>query len=170
MSSVATSGGILAHIRHAEEWLRKARADCRRGDVPQAVLRLLLAEAEIRRARESGAATDAAPRRRAWTPSWAALGTVVAAGLIAAAYAVYVLTRPLVPGPLATAPSIVRAVPVGERLDGRVLRFESGQVLPFVGVPPGARPNGRTGSESMGGFDGGPLLNGADGPTPVTFR
>jgi hypothetical protein len=170
VSNVATSGGILAHIRHAEQWLRKARGDYQRGDVPQAVLRLLLAEAEIRRARESEAATDAAPRRRAWTPSWAALGTVVAAGVMAVAYAAYVLTRPLVPAPVATAPSIVRAVPVGERLAGPALRFESGQVLPFVGVPAGVRPSWRTGSEGMGGFDGGPLLNGADGPTPVTFR
>jgi len=170
VSSVATSGGILAHIRHAERWLRKARADCQRGDVPQAVLRLLLAEAEIRRAREWGATADEAPRRRARTPSWAVVSTVVAAGVIAAAYAVFVLTRPLVPGPVADAPSIVWAVPVGQRLDGAVLRFESGQVLPFVGVPAGVRPSGRTGLDGTGGFDGDPLLNGADGPTPVTFR
>ncbi len=166
MSSVAASGGLLAHIRHAERWLRRARTDYERGDAPQAVLRLLLAEAEIRRARESGAATATVPRRRFLVPSWVILGTVAAAAVILAGYA---LTRP-VPGPAATVPSVIRAAPAGERLDGRVLRFESGQVLPFVGFPAGVRPNGRMGSEGIGGIDGDPLLNGADGPVPVTFR
>jgi hypothetical protein len=128
---------------------------------------LLLAEAEIRRAREAGAATATVPRRRVLVPSWAILATVAAAGVI---LTVYALTRPPVPGPAATVPSVIRAAPAGERLDGRVLRFESGQVLPFVGFPAGGRPNGRMGSEGIGGVDGDPLLNGADGLVPVTFR
>lgn len=51
---MADPDGLARHIQHAEEWLRWARSDCRRGDVRAAVLRLLLAEAEIRHARETG--------------------------------------------------------------------------------------------------------------------
>ena len=54
MNGGAGPSGIVEHIRHAEAWLRQARGDCARGDVRRVVLRLLLAEAEIRRARESG--------------------------------------------------------------------------------------------------------------------
>jgi hypothetical protein len=56
------SGGsdpLLRHIRHAEEWLGRARLDWRRGNAPAAMLRLMLAEAEIRHAREADAETRA---------------------------------------------------------------------------------------------------------------
>jgi hypothetical protein len=167
VSRVATSGGVLAHIRHAEQWLRRARTDYVRGDACQAVLRLLLAEAEIRRARESGAATAAVPRARFIVPSWAVLGAAVAAGII---LAVHALTRPLLPGPSATVPSVIRAAPAGERLDGRVLRFESGQILPFVGLPAGGRPIMWPGSEGIVAADGDSLRLDVDGPAPVTLR
>src|SRR5579859_829066 len=54
---------LLRHIRHAEEWLGRARGDWRRGNAPAALLRLMLAEAEIRHARETGTAVarSAAP-------------------------------------------------------------------------------------------------------------
>lgn len=167
MSGVGPSGGVLAHIRHAQRWLRWARADYVRGDARQAVLRLLLAEAEIRRARESGAAMAAIPRPRFAAPSWAVLGAVVAAGII---LAVYALTRPLVPGPSATVPSVVRAAPAGDRFDGRVLRFESGQILPFVGIPAAGRPIWRPGSEGIAGADGDSVRIDVDAPAPVTLR
>ena len=66
--------GMLAHIRHAERWLSRARLDCGRGEARQAVLRLLLAEAEIRRARESGAGETACPSVRPGTPCLATFG------------------------------------------------------------------------------------------------
>lgn len=161
---MTVSCGILAHIRHAERWLRRARADYQRGDARQAVLRLLLAEAEIRRARESGAAAPAVSRRRPLAPAWAVLGTIVATGVI---LAVYALTRPPVAGPAATAPGVALAVPAAQRLGGGgILRFESGQVLPFV-LPGGGRSTGRTEAVEVDGY---PLLNGGDGPTLVTFR
>ncbi|HKX19605.1 MAG TPA: hypothetical protein VJT33_16515, partial [bacterium] len=56
---------LLRHIRHAEDWLARARFDWRRGNAPAALLRLMLAEAEIRHAREtSGAAPVAVPAGR----------------------------------------------------------------------------------------------------------
>jgi hypothetical protein len=161
---MSISCGILAHIRHAERWLRRARADYQRGDARQAELRLLLAEAEIRRARESGAAATVVPRRRPLPPAWVILGTVAATGVI---LAVYALTRPPVLGPAATDSGAALAVPATQRLGGGILRFESGQVLPLVGLPGGGRPTGRTGAVEVDGY---PLLNGADGPTLVTFR
>jgi hypothetical protein len=163
---VDTSSRILAHIRHAEEWLRKARADYARGDGRQVLLRLLLAEAEIRRARESGAVTAEVPRRRAAAPGWAILGALAAAAVILAGYA---FARPPVSGPVATAPPLFRAAPVTAGRDG-VLRFDSGQVLPFVGVPAGTRPGSQTGPGSVEGVLGDPLFNSNDGPALVTFR
>ena len=168
MRGVDASFGILAHIRHAERWLRRARSDCERGDARQAVLRLLLAEAEIRRARESSAGMATCPRRRPTPSSWAILGTVAVAGLILAAYA---LARPTGSSPAATVPSVVPAAPAVTGPNG-VLRFESGQVLPLVAFPQGVRPVGRTGSGAIVHVDGPDLFwqNGDDGPTLVTFH
>lgn len=83
------SDPLLRHIRHAEEWLRRARADWRRGNAPAAMLRLMLAEAEIRHARETGAGASVGrtvvggERRARWPRSAAAIvaAAVVAAGL-----------------------------------------------------------------------------------------
>jgi len=166
VSGLDTSCRILAHIRHAEEWLRKARADYARGDGRRVLLRLLLAEAEIRRARESGAVTAEVPRRRAAPPAWAILGVLAAVGVILAGFA---FARPPVSGPVVTAPAGLQAAPVAAGRNG-VLRFESGQVLPFVGVPAGTRPGGPTGPGSVEGVLGDPLLNSNDGPALVTFH
>src|SRR5579864_9527083 len=85
---------LLRHIRYAEDWLGRARRDWRRGNAHAAMLRLMLAEAEIRHARESGAETavgrPAAPRegepadhtRRARWPRAAA--AIAAAAMLAA--------------------------------------------------------------------------------------
>jgi hypothetical protein len=61
---VVETDTLLRHIRHAEEWLRCARGDYRRGDRRAALLRLLLAEAEIHHARESAAGVHAEPAAR----------------------------------------------------------------------------------------------------------
>jgi hypothetical protein len=164
MNGAVPSCGMLAHISHAEGWLRRARADYMRGNGPRALLRLLLAEAEIRRARESAAATAAVPPRHSPAPRWAILGTVA----LASAFLVYAAVRPPVPSPAAKASATSRTLPIVGR--GGVLRFESGQVLPFVGVPAGIRPSSRTGPGNALGIDAGPLLNNDDGPTLVTFR
>jgi hypothetical protein len=54
---------MMRHIRYAEQWLRWARADYRRGEVRGAILRLMVAEAEIRHARAAGMSTTPEPPR-----------------------------------------------------------------------------------------------------------
>ncbi len=165
MSRASIADAVLAHIGHAERWLRRARADYERGDLRRVVLRLLLAEAEIRWARESGAAiADLPPRRPAPVP-WAILVPVAATGLILAGY---VLSRPYVATPVAQAPGMVAVGRAGDRLSG-VVRFDTGQVLPFVGFP--GRPSGTTTAQGTPGVDVDRLLTiGDDGPAFVTFR
>ena len=79
---MAGSDPLLRHIRHAEDWLRCARTDWRSGNAPAAMLRLMLAEAEIRHARETGAVLPAGRRAR-WSRTAAAMAAaaVLAAGL-----------------------------------------------------------------------------------------
>ena len=163
MTGASIADAVLAHIGHAERWLRRARADYERGDLRQVVLRLLLAEAEIRRARESGAAiADLPPRRPARLP-WAILAPVAVASLILAGY---LLTRPYGASPVASAPGLVRAGDGGDRLTG-VVRFDTGQVLPLFGFP--ARTSG-TVVQGAPGVDVDRLLTIDDGPAFVTFR
>jgi len=78
---------LLRHIGYAEDWLRRARYDWRTGDGPGALRRLILAEAEIRHARESGAAlgTQAGPRQPA--PAWRLVAGLAAAAVLAAGIA-----------------------------------------------------------------------------------
>ena len=166
MRGASASGGIIARIRHAERWLRRARSDCERGDSRRAVLRLLLAEAEIRRARESDAViVESVPRRS--PPAWVVVGAIAAVAMV---LIVHALTRPPVPGPAAAAPGPVSAVPARQDQGEGVLRFESGRVLPFVGFPVGAQPAWRAGPANGLGGEGDPLLNGADGPAFVTLH
>ena len=152
---------VLAHIGHAEQWLRRARADYEHGDLRQVVLRLLLAEAEIRRARESGAAIADLPPRRPRQVPWALLGVVTAAALILAGLA---LIQPYAAGPAAQAPG---QVDHGHgRLSG-IVRFDSGQVLPFVELP--VRPSGTV--SGAAGLDMDRLVTiGDEGPVFVTSR
>ena len=182
MSGGAEPSGILEHIRHAEAWLRRARGDCARGNVRQVVLRLLLAEAEIRRARESGAVmgvpASSAVRhggliqslshgpllasigvRRPARVVWAA---VAAAGLLVAAASA--LLRPLGSLPQAGTPGAGQAVVAADGGRGG-LRFESGNFLPFVGFPAGARPD-RPAPDAVWGPDV-PLGSDASGGTSI---
>lgn len=75
---------LLRHIGYAEDWLRRARYDWRKGDGPGALRRLILAEAEIRHARESGAALGA-PQARPRQPAlaWRLVAGLAAAVLVA---------------------------------------------------------------------------------------
>jgi hypothetical protein len=77
---------IVDHIRHAEEWLRWARIDYRRGDVRSTVLRLFLAEAEIQHAREAGMNLPAARPRRSLRVWPALLGAAAALVVCAVGY------------------------------------------------------------------------------------
>ncbi|TMI90775.1 MAG: hypothetical protein E6H00_06025 [Bacillati bacterium ANGP1] len=180
MNGGAGPSGIVEHIRHAEAWLRRARGDCARGDARQAVLRLLLAEAEIRRARESGAWMDVpvscgVRRGRPARVVWA----VVAAGLLVVAASA--LLRPPGPVPSAGIRSDGRAAAAADEGRG-ILRFESGNVLPFVGFPVGARPDrpafdGFWGPDAppAGEASGGasidvPLRFGGDGSVPAISK
>ncbi len=160
--------GIVCHIRHAEEWLRWARGDCRRGDMRSAVLRLLLAEAEIRHAREAGTAAgfhstgpgSLGARRRSWLIPVAAASALV---IVAAGYA---LLRPeLPPGPAAAdappTPVVLRAEPTAGGLPG-VVQLDSGRLLTIVSPAADPAPD-RSGEAPPWGS---PLLRGRtfDGP------
>jgi hypothetical protein len=163
---------ILDHIRHAEGWLRRARSDYERGDAHQAVLRLLLAEAEIRRAREAETRT---PGRVHRPPRLRLSRAVLAAAAGLLAIAGYTALRPLVSGPAGSVPGAVRAVPAVYAAD-RLLQFESGRLL--VGFPSGVWPErGSAASVSWGaaGGAGAELIDlvlhvGGNGPPPATLR
>lgn len=93
---MAAPQDVLRRIRHAEEWLRWARSDCLRGDLRGMVLRLMLAEAEIRHVRETG--IREAVRAGAWVRSahrrMALVGAAVGlAAVTVALSAVYVGVR-----------------------------------------------------------------------------
>lgn len=163
MSGRAIADTVVARIGHAERWLRRARADYERGDLGQVVLRLLLAEAEIRRARESGSAIAELPPRRPTQVSWAVLAAVTAAALILAGYALVQYAGGL---PVAQVPDQIQAGNGRSRLSG-IVRFDSGQVLPFVGLP--ARPTGT--AAGAAGLDVDRLVTISDeGPVFVTSR
>lgn len=162
--------GILRHIRHAEEWLRWARGDCRRGDVRSAVLRLLLAEAEIRHAREAGMSTVPRPAgsgRLRRVPA-VALGAAAALVIVAAGYAV--LRPGPLPAPVADSGSAPATVPgragvrVAAAAEGPlgIVRLESGRLLTTAPALPDPEQD-RSGSTAA---PWGALLDGRflDGP------
>ncbi|HLW47123.1 MAG TPA: hypothetical protein VKW09_05085 [bacterium] len=76
---------LLCRIGYAEEWLRRARHDWLKGDGPAAVRRLMLAEAEIRHARESHAARAGGPAGRPHPAGqWRLVAGLAAAAMVAA--------------------------------------------------------------------------------------
>ena len=162
MSGRAIADTVVAHIGHAERWLRRARADYERGDLHQVVLRLLLAEAEIRRARESGAAITELPPPRPARVGWAMLGAAAAAALLVVGYALVQYEG----GPVAQAPNQIQAGHGRSQLSG-IVRFDSGQVLPFVELP--VPPSGK--GQGVAGLDVDRLVTfGDEGPVFVTSR
>ena len=133
--SWAAPDSMAERIRHAEAWLRRARVDCRRGDTHRALLRLLLAEAEIRRARESGRSAGAAGGSLRRVPGrWAILGAAAFAALLLVVR--YVVVEPIGSGSTAAMPHPPQAAPAARGPEG-ILQFESAKVLPFVGLPGG---------------------------------
>jgi hypothetical protein len=75
---------LLRHIGYAEDWLRRARYDWRKGDGPGALRRLILAEAEIRHARENGAALGSQGGPRQPVPAWRLVAGLAGAAVLAA--------------------------------------------------------------------------------------
>jgi hypothetical protein len=71
-------------VGYAEDWLRRARRDWRSGNAPAAVRRLMLAEAEIRHARETVAGLDVPARRRRRGAGWRVGAGLAAAAVLAA--------------------------------------------------------------------------------------
>ena len=133
------------------------------------MLRLLLAEAEIRRARESGVAEDGCPSARPGRSSWTILGAVAAAGVVLVAYA---LAGPFATSRTATAPRVAPAAQLAPLHGGSpssIVRFDSGRVLPLVGFPAEARPERSTVPGFVWSSDD-PLLGGDGNPELVTFR
>jgi hypothetical protein len=130
------SEALVRRIRQAENWLRRARADWVSGNASAALLRLMLAEAEIRHAREDGAAAagvdgggravPAAPVRPARTVRAAAAvaaAAALAAGIGYASFRAAVFAR----GPIVA--HNVASAPVREEFGGRIVQLESGQFL-----------------------------------------
>jgi hypothetical protein len=141
---------LTDRISFAEGWLERARRQIRDGQVAHGTLTMILAEAELHRAREAGVPTGAtrmpvAPRARAW---WAA-GVSAAA---AAALVALILTAPFPAPGIAdsAAPSIVTLAggtgemfriitvpgPVVERTVVRPQVIRLAAPLPRPAVPP----------------------------------
>jgi hypothetical protein len=82
---------LTERITFAEDWLDRARLQIENGRVERGALTLLLAEAELQRARETGLPAPAGsrlPRSGAWT-AWVAFGALaVAAAILAFTFAV----------------------------------------------------------------------------------
>jgi hypothetical protein len=165
MSWPTAPDGLAERIRHAEGWLRRARVDCRRGHTDRALLRLLLAEAEIRRARESGESAVAAggPIRRA-PGGWALLAAAGIAALL-------MIVRLAVIYPIGTgqtdAKTHLRQAASTARAPEGIVQFESAKVLPFVGLLGGVPDRGAEPSASWGspvhGLEPVDLLRSGDG-------
>ncbi len=161
---------LLRHIRHAEDWLRRARHDWRGGNAPAAMLRLMLAEAEIRHARETGAdgivvISGRVTGRRA---GWPRAAAAIAAAAVLAAGLGYASMRAGMPrnDSLAVRDGSAAGLPLkeGPRLPGgggiarTIVQLDSGQFL----MP----DRGRTAA----GAPGGPGSAGLQLAVPVDLR
>ncbi|HET7265048.1 MAG TPA: hypothetical protein VFL28_10290 [bacterium] len=140
---------LLRHIRHAEEWLGRARLDWRRGNAPAAMLRLMLAEAEIRHARETGMAavpgadptgtTASTPAARGGS-SWPKVAAAIAAAAVLAGGLGYASMRPEQQGALVERAG--SAVGLRGESSRTIVRLDSGQfLLPDREQAAGVGPN-----------------------------
>ncbi|HEV2358930.1 MAG TPA: hypothetical protein VGZ23_15160 [bacterium] len=136
---------LLRHVFHAEEWLRRARRDWRSGDGHAAVLRLMLAEAEIRHAREAGLEEGPSSLRlrgRGAGPLAPPMGgrgagrraaAAIAAAAVLAAGAAYTSIRALAltggGAPHGTVIAHEAPAPPGNGADRTFVRLDSGQFL-----------------------------------------
>ena len=166
---------LLRHIRHAEDWLRRARHDWRSGNAPAAVLRLMLAEAEIRHARET-AAEGVAQRRSAAVSvvatgrrgGWSRAAAVIAAAAVLAAGLGYASMRTGVPrgGALAVRDGGGTTQTIVQLDSGQFLMPDRGQAIAGGPGGPGlAAPRLR----AVGGRDG-PGSAGLQLAVPVDLR
>jgi len=142
---------LLRRIRHAEDWLRRARHDWRGGNAPAAILRLMLAEAEIRYARETGAEAIAQGRGEAGRrPSWPRAAAAIAAAAVLAAGLGYVSMQMAMPhndalagrdGPAAGIS--LRGGAGGGGITRTIVQLDTGQFLmPDRGRTPAGEPGG----------------------------
>ncbi|HEV2281575.1 MAG TPA: hypothetical protein VGX75_04190 [bacterium] len=150
---------LLRHIRHAEEWLGRARRDWRRGNAPAAMLRLMLAEAEIRHARETGGRAASPPEggqvdrsRRAGWPRAAAViaaAAILAAGLGYASLGLGLARHEALAARDGSAAAISGpGGPAGAGISRTIVRLDSGEFL----MPDAGRP----GDSGFAGRDGRP--------------
>lgn len=142
---------LLRRIRHAEDWLRRARHDWQGGNAPAAMLRLMLAEAEIRHARETGAERVAQSNlvtgRRA---GWSRAAAVIAAAAVLAAGLGYASMQMGMPrndalavrdGPAVGLP--LKGRPGGGGIARTIVQLDSGQFLmPDRGQTAAGEPGG----------------------------
>lgn len=124
---------LLRHVFHAEEWLRRARRDWRSGDGHAAVLRLMLAEAEIRHAREAGLEEGPSSLRLRGRGAGRRAAAAIAAAAVLAAGAAYTSIRALAltggGAPHGTVIAHEAPAPPGNGADRTFVRLDSGQFL-----------------------------------------
>jgi hypothetical protein len=109
---------LTERIVFAEDWLDRARRQLQQGEVAGGALAMLLAEAELSRAREAGLPTvRPEARARSWM-SWAALAALAFGGLVLALSAVAALR----PGPAALARPAIPALTLASG-NGELLRL-----------------------------------------------
>jgi len=126
---------LLRHLRHAEEWLGRARRDYRRGDHRAAVLRLMLAEAEVQRARETGMRLAADPSARPPRRVPVAAGALAVGAVILVVYAAFVAV-----GGMAPASPPAAEVAAASAAPDDVVRLDSGGFLTLNPLAPGGAP------------------------------
>jgi len=131
---------LLRHLRHAEEWLRWARSDYRRGDLRGAVLRLLLVEAEVQRARETGVRlVEQAPAPRASRFPAIAVGALGAVTVVLVAVGYAALLSGSGASPTGAPAAQAAAAPAGPP---GLVQLDTGNFLTLVQAQPGADAGG----------------------------
>ena len=150
---------LLRHIRNAEDWLRRARHDWRAGNAPAAMLRLMLAEAEIRHARETGAEgiaprPAAAPLAGGHRAGWSRAAAAIAAAAVLAAGLGYAAMRAALPRPDALAVRDGSAAGLGRGIGRTIVQLDSGQ---FLMPDHGQTAAGGPGDSGFAGRDSRPL-------------
>lgn len=135
---------VMARIGFAERWLHRAKRHCGDGDVTRGLLTLVLAQAEMHYALETGGGRVRVPRRVP-TPALLAVGAVALAVVAAS----WLPPAPPMHGVVASAPIVKLVAPVGSWLDlvqvpslpnpAALPRAHAGQVRPALHQPNASR-------------------------------
>ncbi len=105
---------VMTRIGFAERWLRHAKQHCGDGDVTRGLLSVVLAEAEMHYALETGGMSVKGPARRMMTPALLTVGALAAAVL---AVTMWLSPAPPARSAVGAAPIVKLGSPVGSVLD-----------------------------------------------------